>query len=210
MIEYPSIDHPSKAPRQPCIAFEKLDGSNIRVKFTQKHGFDLFGSRTQLIDATHPHLGEVIAIFNRDFKPILEPYLKREFPNQREIIVFGEFFGDRSFAGWHDPEDKTKRFVMFDVLLGHKQREFLKPREFVKRFSIMVPTPKVVYEGNLNDQFIQDVREGKIITGEGVVCKGLQTSGAHRGKMWMCKIKTNEYKKRLEEKFKGEWTKYWE
>lgn len=42
MIEYPEIINSSKAPRLACIAFDKLDGSNIRIKWTQKRGFDLF------------------------------------------------------------------------------------------------------------------------------------------------------------------------
>lgn len=39
MVEYPSIQNSSKAPRKNCIAFEKLDGSNFRAKWTQKNGF---------------------------------------------------------------------------------------------------------------------------------------------------------------------------
>lgn len=209
MIEYPEMMNSSKAPRKPCLAFKKYDGSNIRVKFTQKNGFCLFGSRHELLDETHPFLGEVVGVFNRDFKPILEPYFKREFPDAREAIVFGEFFGSQSFAGRHFPND-PKEFVMFDVLLGHKNRKFINPREFMKRFSTMVKIPEVVYEGNLNDQFILDVRDGKIVTGEGVVCKGVETSGAYRGSIWMCKIKTNAYLQKLRDTFREDWNKYWE
>lgn len=52
MIEYPSIQNSSKAPRKNCVAFDKLDGSNFRAKWTAKRGFDTFGTRTQLIDET--------------------------------------------------------------------------------------------------------------------------------------------------------------
>lgn len=200
MIEYPSILNSSKAPRQPCIAFEKLDGSNIRVKYTQKRGFDLFGSRTQLIDASHPHLGEVVSIFNRDFKDPLTKLIKKEWPNEREVIVFGEFFGEKSFAGWHDPQD-PKKFVLFDILVGHKNRKFVLPQHFVKLCKDIVPIPRVIYEGNLNDQFIKDVREGKYDVFEGVICKGTQKTGDARGSVWMAKIKTQRYLNMLLDKY---------
>jgi hypothetical protein len=201
MIEYPSILNSSKAPRQPCVAFEKLDGSNIRVKYTQKRGFDLFGSRTQLIDETHPHLGKVVSIFKRDFQEPLTKIIKKQWPNERELIVFGEFYGDKSFAGIHDVTDPTLRFVMFDILVGHKNQKFLMPQEFVKLFNGVVTIPRVIYEGNLNDQLIQDVRAGKYDVVEGVVCKGTQKTGNARGSVWMAKIKTQAYLDKLLNRF---------
>jgi hypothetical protein len=38
MIEYPSMQNSSKAPRKECMVFEKLDGSNFRAKWTEKKG----------------------------------------------------------------------------------------------------------------------------------------------------------------------------
>jgi hypothetical protein len=193
MIEYPSIMNSSKAPRKPCIAFEKLDGSNIRVKYTQKRGFELFGSRTQLIDESHPHLGGVIAAFKRDFDEPLTKIMKKHWPNEREAIAFGEFFGDQSFAGWHEATDTTKRFVLFDFMVGHKNRKFLLPQEFIKLFQGVVTIPRIVYEGNLNDEFIKDVRESKYDLSEGVICKGREKTGNACGSVWMAKIKTQAY-----------------
>lgn len=201
MIEYPSILKSSKAPRQPCIAFEKLDGSNIRVKYTQKRGFDLFGSRTQLIDASHPHLGKVVSIFNQNFKEPLTKLIKKEWPNERELIVFGEFYGEKSFAGIHDLNDTTQKFVMFDVMVGHKNRKFVNPKEFVKLFQGVVEIPRIMYEGNLNEQLIQDVRQGKYDVVEGVICKGTIKTGAACGGIWMAKIKTQAYLDRVLEKY---------
>ena len=63
------------------------------------------------------------------------------------------------------------------------------------------PTNVIVYEGNLTDQFIQDVRAGKYDVFEGVVCKGTQRTGAHRGNVWMAKIKTQKYLDLLKGKF---------
>ena len=53
------------------------------------------------------------------------------------------------------------------------------------------------YVGNLNDQLIADVRAGKYDVVEGVVCKGTQRTGAHRGGTWMSKIKTQAYLDKL-------------
>jgi hypothetical protein len=177
-----------------------LDGSNIRVKYTAKRGFDLFGSRTQLIDKTHPFLGEVIDIFMRDFAEPLTKIFKDKFPNEREIVAYGEFFGKQSFAGFHVPGD-PKKFVLFDVYVGHKNGKFMLPREFIKTFSNVVEIPCVIYEGNLSDQFIKDVRDGKYDVFEGVMCKGNERSGAYMGGVWMCKIKTQKYFDALLSKF---------
>lgn len=58
MIEYPSIIASAKAPREHCIAFDKLDGSNTRVKFQPKKGWCLFGSRMQLFDKLKTWFGD--------------------------------------------------------------------------------------------------------------------------------------------------------
>ena len=210
MIEYPTILSSSKAPRKPCIAFEKLDGSNIRVKYTQKRGFDLFGSRHELIDASHPFLGEVISVFHRDFTQPLTKIIKKEWPNERELIAFGEFFGEKSFAGQHYPND-PKQFVLFDMLIcGKPNSKFVHPKDFVELFGESVKIPKIIYRGNMNDELIKEVRDGKYDLNEGVVCKGLEKSGAFRGGIWMCKIKTQAYFDKLKVRFGPDWEKYGE
>lgn len=60
---------------------------------------------------------------------------------------------------------------------------------------------EIVYRGNLNKQFIQDVREGKYNVNEGVVAKG---------KDFSIKIKTNDYFSRLNIKYGTEYRNYWE
>ena len=191
----------SKAPREQCVAFNKLDGSNIRVKYTHKKGFNLFGSRTQMFDKGHPFLGDAVDIFYRKYEDKLVDLIEENFPNEREVIAFLEFFGPNSFAGYHVKED-PKDLVLFDILVGHKNRKFLMPKDFVELTTIVqAEIPSIIYEGNLSDQFIQDVRDGKYNVVEGVVCKGVIRTGAHRGGMWMAKIKTQTYLNRLKGKF---------
>lgn len=208
MIEYPSIPNSSKAPRQGCVALEKMDGSNFRCKYTQKQGFHLFGTRTQLVDETSPFWAQMIEVFRRDHEAEwLKKFRSKNYRDYREIIVFGEFGGPNSFAGRHEPTDKFS-ITFFDVLLGHKQRKFLLPQEFVKEFS-WSSIPKVVYRGNLNDEFIAQIRADKELK-EGVVCKGSQRRGDAAGGVWMCKIKTQAYFDKLQSVCGAEWVKYWE
>lgn len=207
MIEYPSIIASSKAPRKSCIAFNKLDGSNFRAKWTKKKGFCLFGTRTQLIDASTPVWGEMINIFLKDSAKQLNELFCKKYPNEREIVVFGEFHGEHSFAGKH--VDENHEITIFDILVGHKNSYFINPTDFIKLADI-IKIPEVIYTGNLNDEFIQEVRENKFNLKEGVICKGLEKSGAFRGKIWMCKIKTFEYLKRIQTLYKNDWKLYWE
>lgn len=210
MIEFPSIINSSKAPRKHCYAFDKLDGSNFRAKYTQKRGFDVFGTRSQLIDETTPYWNDMVYLFKQHGQKPLEKLFKssKTFRDFREIIVFGEYLGENSFAGRHEAE--PHKIVIFDVMVGHKVRKFLKPKEFIDEIGSEIEIPKIVYQGNLNDEFIKDVREGKYNVKEGVICKGTETSGAFCGGMWTCKIKTNAYIQKLKETFGHEWEKYGE
>jgi hypothetical protein len=204
MIEYPSIINSSKAPRKDCIAFDKIDGSNIRIKYTPKQGFCLFGTRTQLIGENDNTLWvKALHIFKEKYEQVLLDKFKKnkDYRDFREITVFGEFHGPNSFAGIHSEADLDKLDItFFDVLLGHKQRKFVHPKTFVKDFSGIIPIPNIIYEGKLNDEFIADVRANKFNLNEGVICKGTETSGAFCGNIWMCKIKTQDYFDRLKAK----------
>ncbi len=210
MLEFPSIINSSKAPRKHCIAFDKLDGSNFRAKFTQKQGFHVFGTRTQLIDETSEFWGDMVKVFKDKLEsPLYELFKKsKDFRDYREIIVYGEYLGENSFAGRHEPNEDHE-IIIFDVLLGHKQRKFLKPREFIKIIGKEVSIPDVVHEGNLNDEFIKTIRENTTLK-EGVICKGTEPSGAFAGGVWTCKIKTQAYLDKLKNKFGDEWEKYGE
>lgn len=218
MIEYPSIINSSKAPRANCVGFVKFDGSNFRAKYTQKRGFDLYGSRRELIDESHPFLGDAVRIFKQDYQDELTKFFRKDkdYRNEREIVVYGEFFGPNSFAGIHVTAD-PKELVIFDALIGHKNRHFLKPMDFIHDFQSLVKTPPVLYMGTMNDQLIADVRNGlyteefhkltdhKFKLFEGMVCKGTQGRGDFSGNLWMCKIKTQEYFDALRRKGGEDW-----
>ncbi len=195
MKQYPEIQGPRKAPREHCIAFYKYDGSNIRVEWTKKRGWFKFGSRKQLIDDTHPFLGDAPGIFLETYGEDLEIIFKnnRIFRNCRNVTVFVEYFGPNSFAGQHDPDDK-KEVVLLDVSI-HK-KGMLSANDFIKVFS-EVKTPEIIYEGKFNAQFIQDVENGKYPVEEGVVAKGQLPKGRPPHNLWMAKCKTRKWMDRL-------------
>ena len=195
MLEYPEMRSLKQSPRDYCIAFDKLDGSNIRVKFNKKQGFHLFGSRTRLFDSSDNQFGEAISLFNNIIREKLELlYSDKQFKDVREIITFFEFFGENSFAGYHQKDD-PKKLIPIDILLVYKKSmyNFILPQEFVKLLDNVLEIPRVRYSGKLNDELIKNVRNNIYNVKEGVVCKGIGHRGDYFGKVWMTKIKTIEY-----------------
>ncbi len=190
MKQYLSIQGPNKAPREYCIAFYKHDGSCIRAEWTRKRSWDKFASRKVLMDGTHP-LGDAIQILLDTYGDDLEKIFKKHkfFRNCQKVTVFSEYFGPNSFAGWHDPNDK-KEIMLFDVNIDKKG--IMSPRDFIKIFGHL-KIPEIIYEGNFNESFIQDVKNGKYDLEEGVVAKGNLPHGKHPHNLWMAKIKTRAW-----------------
>jgi hypothetical protein len=201
MLQYPEIAGSAKAPLgKPCIAFYKYDGSNLRFEWSSKQGWHKFGTRHQLFNQTDPIFGPGIPYFlDKMGDEILKRCRDVERGVQR-ITVFCEYYGIQSFAGKHVPGDEMM-LRLIDVALY--KRGMMKPRLFVKTFGDWYFTAEVIYDGNLNRQFIEDIRQSKYPVWEGVVAKGIDGD-------WMCKIKTNAYFKKLNEVFGTEYRNYWE
>jgi hypothetical protein len=207
MLHYPKMPGSEKAPiGKRCVAFEKLDGTNLHFAWDRDFGWHRFGTRRDAFnrteagraafDAAHPELAGADLVFAE----MLEESASRvlETLGVPEAVLFAEYLGENSFAGRHRETD-TKRLVVFDIELP---TGFLDPEEFLKVCQHL-PTPRVVYRGKLTGQFTEDVRRGKFGVDEGVVCKGLDGS-------WRCKVKTNTYLQRLKDAFATDWESYWE
>ena len=93
---------------------------------------------------------------------------------------------------------------MFDVNIYPKG--MISPRLFKDLFGDQQYFSKIVYEGNLNQKLIDDVRAGFYPVDEGMVCKGVD----RRGYPWMVKVKTTIYLEKLKNRFGDDWEKYWE
>ena len=146
----------------------------------------------------------MIANFQLSLKPLEWPerdrFITKEHVERgvQRVIVFTEFLGPSSFAGKH-VQDEPKVLFLIDANLF--KRGLMKPRLFTKTFGDLPWCAQVIYDGNLNKQFIQDVRDGKYPVWEGVVAKGDD---------FMVKIKTDAYRKRLIEVYKASYMQYWE
>jgi hypothetical protein len=211
---YPKIPSSLNCPLRNCWAFEKYDGTLIHVIYNPQLGwFDSFGTRRDSFSFdedgfkqfhnAHPELFNLVGIdelWDQDGK--LAEYLSNEprFSSRQEIMFFAEYFGPNSFAGSHDPKDKMQ-LVILDVQVDGA---LLPPDQFITLFQDF-PIAKVVFKGRFTGQLFSDVRNGKYDVKEGVVVKGVVD-----GKVYMCKIKTNEYLQKLKETFKDKWKEYGE
>jgi hypothetical protein len=195
---------------RPFVAFDKLDGSNVRAEWDRKRGWHSFGSRRRLLDASQPLLGRAVRL-------ILDGYgdgLSRAFTGDpvlgqpQQATAYFEFFGPHSFAGQHDPEvlgvpaNEPLRVVLIDVNVH--RRGLVSAEQFIERFGHL-GIPRVVHRGVLSREFVADVRAGRFGTAEGVILKG-----GEGHKRWMAKVKTTAYFRRLKSFFQGDWQKHWE
>lgn len=189
MKEYPSIDR-KYIKNVPIYAFDKLDGSNIRVEWSAKRGFYKFGTKTQLIDKDSNIFGQAVPLFIEKY----EADLVKVFQKQRwqRAICFVELYGKNTFAGHHDMEEKHT-VTLFDVSIDDI---ILDPRDFIECFGHL-DTASLLYHGNANEDFIKLVHNSELegMTCEGVVCKG--TVRHKKESPHMFKIKSNAWIDRL-------------
>ena len=145
MEQYPSIVGSSKALLgNPCIAFYKYDGSNLRWEWNPKRGWFKFGTRTQLFDASTVLYNQAIPIFQDTMGEEIVRRVKNEYKDIQRITAYTEFFGSNSFTGVHI-EDEEKELRLIDVYLYKKG--LIKPRQFVKMFGDMPQVAQVIYDG---------------------------------------------------------------
>jgi len=192
MKTYPTI--PAEIQNTRIIAFQKLDGSNIRVEWSRKKGFYKFGTRRRLLDEAELPVGEAIGIVRTKYeKDLSDIFTKLRVQN---AICFLEFWGEHSAFGQHtdEPHDVT----LFDVNLYKQGIMF--PKEYLKTFGHL-DIAEVLYEGNCNSGFVDSVRDGSLpgLGSEGVVCK----APGHHKQPVMFKIKMSAWFDRLKEYCKG-------
>lgn len=201
-LVYPKIPENSNKFFDKCIAFEKYDGTNLHWRWTLSDGWHLFGTRrTQFklnsvgideFNLEHSELKNAVNIFNEQFRDSLTVFLcqhVRYFYNKMDI--FTEFYGPNSFAGghsWNDEDNGDQKLVIIDVA---KNDKIIPPQTLIDDFGTF-NIAKVIYTGKYSGQFAEDVRNGKYDVDEGVVCKGLVD-----GEVFMTKVKTKDYLKRL-------------
>jgi hypothetical protein len=178
------------------VAFDKLDGQNIRCEWSKNKGWYKFGSRTSMFDESDKQFGQVIPMFKEKYGDALEEIFakNKNYRNTKNFTVFCEYVGENSFSGRHESGD-VMDVVLFDVASGdHTNNSFVEPKDFIKDFR-GVHIPKIIYQGKLTEEFINKVRVGEFGVKEGVMCKGVMQDGTRR--VWIVKIKTSEWLEKL-------------
>lgn len=196
MLQYPTIQSWRKSPiGKPCIAFNKYDGSNLRWEYSPKQGWNKMGTRRCMFDKNTPLYNQSIELFHDSgmAQSIVDATNHFHGRKVERITAFTEFYGQSSFAGTHDP-DEAKTLTLFDVFVFKKG--FVPPKQFVKLFGKQDWCAQVVYQGNFNQSFIDDVRSGLYPVYEGVICKGED---------WVAKVKTLAYLERLKSTHEALW-----
>lgn len=191
MKHYPSI---TKEVRQDVriIAFDKLDGSNIRAEWNSKKGFYKFGTKNQLMDANSKPFGIACPMikdkYEADLAKVFEKY------KWKDAICFFELHGPSSFAGQHNFEEKLD-VTLFDV--NPYKEGILFPEAFVSLFGHL-DIAKVLYQGFVTTELFDKVKQSTLtgMTCEGVVCKAASDTNAKmpimfkiKSKLWLEKLK---------------------
>ena len=215
MKSYPSIPGPSKAGDTACVGLVKYDGSNLRFEWSPKRGWYKFGTRRQLVDRKDPIYGIGIEIFLAKYGDNLEKLFKQvdRYQKAQSVTCFAEFFGAKSFAGMHQPNDEFD-VVLFDINI-HK-KGFLDPNLFqMLCIAADVPGAEIKYRGDLTQEVVDSVRDETMdIVSEyrikSDIPEGIIFKGGTGHNQWAVKVKTNRYKELLKTEYANDWSKYWE
>lgn len=212
-LAYPKIPDTLNCPLKQCVAFEKLDGTNIHYVYkglvfwelgTRRDRFPNNPKGRESFDQAHPELASLHED-SFDFLVHLEGFLLEEghkYSEGNEVVFFFEYCGPNSFAGQHQPKDQKKLYLI-DVSIDGKM---VPPEELIEDFQEFKDNmPRVLFKGKFSGQLFVDVRKGKFDVKEGVVVKGVVGKEVH-----MAKIKTEAYMDKLKTQFKDNWKEYWE
>ena len=198
MKQYPKIDYFNKGIYgDRIIACDKIDGTNIRAEWSCKKGWYKFGTKTEMIDKNHQIFGKMIPIFLEKYGDSLPKVFADKYKKVENFVVFGEYVGENSFAGWHHPDD-VMDIVLFDV--NQYKRGFISPWEFRDNFGHL-DVPKIIYEGKYTESFINDIRNNIFKLKEGVIVKGIYKPKNAKEEVWMVKVKSNEWLRKVKLKF---------
>jgi RNA ligase len=208
-LTYPKIPSALDCPLKQCIAFDKIDGTNVHMVWCKKDGFHGFGTRRDRFDCSdvglvqfhqaHPGMDGLGPALH-ELQQSLSELLDNQFAEAQQVILFAEFHGLHSFAGSHHPTEE-KKLILLDAQVDGA---LLAPGQFIQLFQPF-GIPRVVYRGKFCGQLFMDVRNGKYGVEEGVVVKGVVSGQVH-----MAKIKTLQYLERLKQHHPDKWKNYWE
>lgn len=189
MLQYPSVNSWRKSPiGQPCFAFTKYDGSNVRFEYSPKRGWSKYGTRHHLFDKSDLTFAPAIEIFHDTMADSILRKVQDQYGKKVErITAFAEMFGPSSFAGVHNI-DEPKTLKLFDIFVFKKG--FIPPKTFYELWKDESYSADMIYNGNMTKPFIENVRNGVYGLGEGVVCKGSDWSAKIKTHAWLAELRS--------------------
>lgn len=219
MRHYPSFDnikYDKFLLGEEIVAENKLDGQNFCARYNVRtKSFIAFGSKKMIVDENNPQFGGAVLYFKNNYENILNEIIKENLGKKKafngvdEIHFYFEYYGENSFAGFHDPNDELK-LALIDVFL--KKKGYLEPKTFYKLFENKgIILPEVIYRGKLTNEFINSINNNDWTNPscqypsvkEGVVCKRSTLMKGQR--LPMVKVKTNWWLNKLKEKYPDNW-----
>src|SRR5262245_39634163 len=126
MLHYPKIPSAAGCPGGRCIAFEKIDGTNLHFDWDRDFGWHAFGTRRDefnldlpgiaRFNEAHPELAGCDAVFLTGLADPLDRIFREhaDYVERPRYTAFAEYAGPGSFAGQHRPGD-ARGLYLFDV-----------------------------------------------------------------------------------------------
>jgi len=171
--------------------FDKLDGSNIRVEYSLKKGFDKFGTRKKLMSDDSGILNQSKELIMGYEKAVYDIFKKHRWENG---TLFFEFHGPNSFAGFHDETD-TFKVSLIDAHIG--RIGYLPPKEYIKAFDGSVEMSDFLLISKFNRTMIEKIKTGTL---DGVTFEGVIGKAVVRNKIVRCKVKNQAWIDKLKAK----------
>ena len=198
MKQYPKIEYYNKGLfGQNVIGFDKLDGSNIRCEWSKKRGWYKFGTKEVMIDVNNEDFGQTIPLFLEKYGDSIPKVFVDKYKKVENFVVFSEYVGKNSFAGYHQKGDKMD-MILFDV--NQYKRGFITPWEFLDNFGHL-DIPRVIYQGKYSEELIENIKNNKFNLKEGIIAKGSFRDKNNKEEIWMVKIKNIEWLKKVKDRF---------
>jgi hypothetical protein len=198
MKHYPEISYYGDYWGLSVMAFEKLDGSNLRFEYSQKRGFYKFGTRNMMIDRNSQPFGFAIDLFLEKYEAgLTEIFKSKSYRNILSFVCFAELHGEKSEFGQHEFGNDDFDVTLFDI--SEYKKGLISPKRFVDDF-FDLGIPRIVYNGNLNRDLVNAVKVNEWGLKEGVVCKGI-IPNKKADNLYYCKIKTNDWFERLRARY---------
>lgn len=171
--------------------FDKLDGSNVRVEFSLKNGFDKFGTRKKLMSDDSGILNQSKDLIMQYEQRVHDIFKKNKW---QEGTLFFEFHGPNSFAGFHDESDDFK----VSLIDAHIRKiGFLPPKEYLKAFEDNVEMSQFLMIAKFNKTLLEKIKNGTL---EGVTLEGVIGKTVARNTIVRCKVKSKAWIDRLKNK----------